>query len=84
MSVDARDLLLAGLLAALAGMVDVIGYLHLNGLFVSYMSGNSTQLAAALGQGDLGHAGAIIKLVVLFVLGAAPAKCSPEQPESGT
>ena len=60
-----------GLLAALAGMVDVIGYLHLNGLFVSYMSGNSTQLASALGQGDLGHAGAIIKLVVLFVLGAA-------------
>ena len=31
MSVEARGLLLAGLLAALAGMVDVIGYLHLNG-----------------------------------------------------
>ena len=71
MSVDARDLLLAGLLAALAGMVDVIGYLHLNGLFVSYMSGNSTQLAAALGQANLAQAGAITKLVVLFVLGAA-------------
>jgi uncharacterized membrane protein YoaK (UPF0700 family) len=75
MSVDAqglvRGLVLAGLLAALAGMVDVIGYLHLNGLFVSYMSGNSTQLAAALGQGHLGQAGVITKLVVLFVLGAA-------------
>src|SRR6516162_5626826 len=71
MSVDARDLLLAGLLAALAGMVDVIGYLHLNGLFLSYMSGNSTQLAAALGQANLAQAGAITKLVVLFVLGAA-------------
>ena len=71
MSVDARDLLLAGLLAALAGMVDVIGYLHLNGLFVSYMSGNSTQLAAALGQGNLAAAAIITKLVVLFVLGAA-------------
>src|SRR6516165_8874638 len=71
MSVDARDLLLAGLLAALAGMVDVIGYLHLNGLFVSYMSGNSTQLAAALGQGNLAAAGAIGKLVAFFVLGAA-------------
>jgi uncharacterized membrane protein YoaK (UPF0700 family) len=70
-SVEARGLALAGLLAALAGMVDVIGYLHLNGLFVSYMSGNSTQLAAALGHGNLAAAGTIAKLVVLFVLGAA-------------
>jgi uncharacterized membrane protein YoaK (UPF0700 family) len=69
--IEARALVLAGLLAALAGMVDVIGYLHLKGFFVSYMSGNSTQLAAALGQGNLAAAGAITKLVVLFVLGAA-------------
>ena len=69
--IEARDLGLAGVLAALAGMVDAIGYLHLNGLFVSYMSGNSTQLAAALGQGNLAEAGFIAKLVVLFVLGAA-------------
>jgi uncharacterized membrane protein YoaK (UPF0700 family) len=71
MLVEARGLVFAGLLAALAGMVDVIGYLHLNGLFVSYMSGNSTKLAAALGQGNIGAAGSITKLVVLFVLGAA-------------
>jgi uncharacterized membrane protein YoaK (UPF0700 family) len=71
MSFEARGLFFAGLLAALAGMVDVIGYLHLHGLFVSYMSGNSTQLAAALGQGDLDRAAAIAELVVLFVLGAA-------------
>ena len=71
MSVQARGLVLAGLLAALAGMVDVIGYLHLNGLFVSYMSGNSTQLAAALGQANLPQAATIAKLVMLFVLGAA-------------
>ena len=45
----ARGLVLAAILAALAGMVDVIGYLHLKGLFISFMSGNSTQLAAALG-----------------------------------
>ena len=32
--VEAARLVLAGLLAALAGMVDVIGYLHLRGLFV--------------------------------------------------
>jgi uncharacterized membrane protein YoaK (UPF0700 family) len=66
-----RGLLLAGVLAALAGMVDAIGYLHLGGLFVSFMSGNSTQLAASLGQRDLAEASAIAELIVLFVLGAA-------------
>jgi uncharacterized membrane protein YoaK (UPF0700 family) len=35
------------------------------------MSGNSTQLAAALGQGNLAVAATIAKLVILFVLGAA-------------
>jgi hypothetical protein len=68
---EGRGLVLAGLLAALAGFVDATGYLHLSGLFVSYMSGNSTQLAVALGQGDPGEAGTIAELVALFVLGAA-------------
>ena len=68
---ERRGLVLAGLLAALAGFVDATGYLHLSGLFVSYMSGNSTQLAIALGQGELGEAGTIAELVALFVLGAA-------------
>jgi uncharacterized membrane protein YoaK (UPF0700 family) len=68
---EARGLALAGLLAALAGLVDAIGYLHLSGLFVSYMSGNSTQLAVALGQANLGEARTIAELIALFVLGAA-------------
>jgi len=67
----ARGLVLAAILAALAGMVDVIGYLHLKGLFISFMSGNSTQLAAALGQGDFAGATAIAELIGLFVIGAA-------------
>ena len=67
----ARGLVLAAMLAALAGMVDVIGYLHLKGVFVSFMSGNSTQLGAALGQGDLATGADIAELVALFVLGAA-------------
>jgi uncharacterized membrane protein YoaK (UPF0700 family) len=67
----ARGLVLAGVLAALAGMVDAIGYLHLGGLFVSFMSGNSTQFAASLGQRDLAEAAAIAELIALFVLGAA-------------
>ena len=68
---EARGLVLAGLLAGLAGMVDVIGYLHLSGLFISFMSGNTTQLAAALGQGHLGEASTIAELIALFVVGAA-------------
>jgi uncharacterized membrane protein YoaK (UPF0700 family) len=35
------------------------------------MSGNSTQLAAALGGGDLAGAATIAELITLFVLGAA-------------
>ena len=66
----AGGLVLAAILAALAGMVDVIGYLHLKGLFISFMSGNSTQLAAALGQGELAAAATIAELITLFVLGA--------------
>jgi uncharacterized membrane protein YoaK (UPF0700 family) len=68
---EARGLVLAGLLAGLAGTVDAIGYLHFSGLFISFMSGNSTQLAAALGQGQLAEAGTIAELIVLFVVGAA-------------
>ena len=67
----AHGLVLAAMLAALAGMVDAIGYLHLKGLFVSFMSGNSTELAVALGQGDLDRAAKIAELIALFVLGAA-------------
>jgi len=74
---EARGLLFAALLAALAGMVDAIGYLHLSGLFVSFMSGNSTQLAVALGDGNLAEVGTIGKLIALFVLGAAAGRCSP-------
>ena len=68
---EARGLVLAGLLAGLAGMVDAIGYLHFSGLFISFMSGNTTQLAAALGQGQLAEAGMIAELIGLFVVGAA-------------
>src|SRR5499427_722044 len=68
---QARGLMLAGFLAALAGMVDAIGYLRLGHLFVSFMSGNSTQLGVAVGGGDLTEVGVIAELIALFVLGAA-------------
>lgn len=40
--------LLAFALAALAGFIDALGFLQLGGLFVSFMSGNSTRLAVGL------------------------------------
>ncbi len=68
---SSRNVMLACALSALAGYVDAIGYLHLGGLFVSFMSGNSTRLGVSLADGDWRNAGAALGLVVLFVIGAA-------------
>jgi len=62
---------LACALSALAGYVDGIGYLHLGGLFVSFMSGNSTRMGVSLAQGQWLVAAAAFGLIVLFVIGAA-------------
>ncbi|MHC2256679.1 YoaK family protein [Bradyrhizobium embrapense] len=66
-----RNLALACALSALAGYVDAIGYLHLGGLFVSFMSGNSTRLGVTLAEGHWQHALEALELIVLFVAGAA-------------
>lgn len=46
-----RFWVLATALAALAGYVDAIGFLTAGGVFVAFMSGNSTQFAVALATG---------------------------------
>ncbi|MHB8285104.1 MAG: YoaK family protein, partial [Caulobacteraceae bacterium] len=56
-------------LSALAGFVDAQGYLHLNGFFVSFMSGNSTRLAVAISQGEWSFARIAAVIVALFVAG---------------
>ena len=66
-----RNLVLACALSALAGYVDGIGFLHLGGLFVSFMSGNSTRLGVSLAQGQWSNAAEAIGLILLFVTGAA-------------
>jgi uncharacterized membrane protein YoaK (UPF0700 family) len=66
-----RNILLACALSALAGYVDGIGFLHLGGLFVSFMSGNSTRMGVSLSEGDWRGAGQAFGLIVLFVIGAA-------------
>jgi uncharacterized membrane protein YoaK (UPF0700 family) len=63
--------MLACALSALAGYVDGIGYLHLGGLFVSFMSGNSTRMGVSLADGNWSAAGEALSLIALFVLGAA-------------
>lgn len=59
---------LAAGLAGLAGYVDAIGFLKLGGLFVSFMSGNSTRLAVGLAtHSAVWHIAA--QLIGSFVLG---------------
>jgi uncharacterized membrane protein YoaK (UPF0700 family) len=66
-----RNISLACALAALAGYVDGIGFLHLGGLYVSFMSGNSTRMGVSLAEGQWSSAAESLGLIVLFVIGAA-------------
>jgi uncharacterized membrane protein YoaK (UPF0700 family) len=66
-----RNIVLACSLSALAGYVDGIGFLHLGGLFVSFMSGNSTRMGVSLAQGNWLNAAEALGLIGLFVTGAA-------------
>jgi uncharacterized membrane protein YoaK (UPF0700 family) len=65
-----RSVALACALSGLAGYVDGIGYLYLGGLFVSFMSGNSTRLGVTLAQGQWVNAAEALGLIALFVIGA--------------
>ncbi len=62
-------LVIVVLLAALAGAVDACGLSVLSTLYVSFMSGNTTQLAAALARADWPRAGLIAGILALFVAG---------------
>lgn len=62
------DIALAIAASTLAGYVDAIGFLSLGGFFVSFMSGNSTRLAAGL-VGLPPEALVAARLIGCFVLG---------------
>jgi uncharacterized membrane protein YoaK (UPF0700 family) len=69
---DSRCMIcLACALSALAGYVDGIGFLHLGGLFVSFMSGNSTRMGVSLAEAKWSNAAEALGLIALFVAGAA-------------
>ncbi len=61
----------AMILAALAGFVDATGYIHFRHLFVSFMSGNSTQAMVAAAGGDLPQLAMVGRTILLFVSGVA-------------
>lgn len=69
-STDPAGKVLAVALAALAGFVDAIGFLHLGGFFVSFMSGNSTRLAVGVTWrgSEAAVAGGLIAAFVMGVI----------------
>lgn len=64
------NLALACALSGLAGYVDGIGFIHLAGLFVSFMSGNSTRLGVMIAEMNWWKALEAVRLIALFVAGA--------------
>lgn len=61
---------LVATIAFLAGMTDAVG-LMLTGNFVSFMTGNTTRAAIAVGTGDFGHAAVLFAAIFTFVAGNA-------------
>lgn len=68
-SYDNRAITLAVGLSCLAGYVDASGFLATGGIFVSFMSGNSTKLSVAFAENRTTFALLTIGVVALFVLG---------------
>jgi uncharacterized membrane protein YoaK (UPF0700 family) len=63
-------LALVGLISFIAGMTDAVG-LVLSGDFVSFMTGNTTRAAIALGDGDSRHGLVLLMAILIFVGGNA-------------
>jgi uncharacterized membrane protein YoaK (UPF0700 family) len=56
-------------LVALAGYVDAVGYLRFQGVFVSFMSGNTTSLGVAVAEEDTARLLELAGVIGLFVAG---------------
>ncbi|WP_425584341.1 YoaK family protein [Tsukamurella soli] len=62
-------MLLAVVLSGVSGFLDAVGYLYLGGFFISFMSGNSTKMAASAAEGMWPSAGRALGVIGLFFLG---------------
>lgn len=65
----------AAALTFLAGFFDVVGYVELNHLYVSFMSGNSTHMGMALSSFDVSSVLTIVSIIAAFVLGVFAGTC---------
>ena len=65
---DRNARILAVSFAAMAGMVDAIGFLASGGFFLSFMSGNSTRLSVGVVEGAP-YVGMVALLLLSFVAG---------------
>lgn len=65
---DRRIRRLAAILAGAAGFVDAVGFIEMNGFFVSFMSGNSTRLGVSLAS-NLSWAAIAGGLIAAFIVG---------------
>ncbi|MBJ6986195.1 YoaK family protein [Devosia sp. MC521] len=66
----AKHLILGMVLTGAAGLVDIVGFIELGGYFTSFMSGNTTQGAAALFNGEYSVLALTLTLIALFFLGS--------------
>lgn len=64
-----RFVIFAACLSILAGFIDALGFISLGGVFLSFMSGNSTRFAVS--AVETGNAGWLVSgaIIVIFVLG---------------
>ncbi len=67
------EMALAAILASAAGFVDAVGFIHLGGYFVSFMSGNSTRGGTALAEGNWTGFILAFSLVAAFLFGVVSA-----------
>lgn len=63
--------LLALAIVALAGYVDAVTFRQFGGIYVSFMSGNTTALGVAAAESNWAQAGLLAMVILLFVLGVA-------------
>lgn len=65
-----KKIALALFLSGLSGFIDILGLFGIGGMFLSFMSGNSTRLAFYLAEGHFLQAFPYLLLIMSFVFGA--------------